>query len=155
MEFHPCGRNSRNGNHVIRLRVIFYAEPQYVGNLLTKSAPLPNNLTSSTTTATENEISKLHLEDGEETYSFSSSSSTSNRESNSTSLQQSTSNSLVVEELPKSCPDFESMGACWCSYDEIISGTMKLRGNEPKKWIKYLEEGGQIFPLSLLIERKD
>lgn len=57
-----------------------------------------------------------------------------------------------MQQLPKSSPDFESVGACWCSYEEIQS-QIKLRGNEPKKWSKYLIEGGLIYPLSFLIEK--
>ena len=38
-----------------------------------------------------------------------------------------------MKQLPKSSPDFESAGACWCSYEEI-QNKIKLRGNEPKKW---------------------
>eukprot|EP01033_Poteriospumella_lacustris_P000130 gene130-81_t len=41
-----------------------------------------------------------------------------------------------LQQLPKSRPDFESAGACWCSYEEIQGGHVKLRGNEPQKWSK-------------------
>lgn len=41
-----------------------------------------------------------------------------------------------LQQLPKSRPDFESAGACWCSYEEIQGGHVKLRGNEPRKWSK-------------------
>jgi 8-oxo-dGTP pyrophosphatase MutT (NUDIX family) len=40
-----------------------------------------------------------------------------------------------VMQLPKSSPDFESAGACWCSYDQILRG-MKLRGKEPVQWAR-------------------
>ena len=56
-----------------------------------------------------------------------------------------------LNQLPKSCPDFESAGACWSSYESIMN-RLKLRGKEPRKWAKYLEEGGQVHPLSLLVE---
>mmetsp|Transcript_14580 Transcript_14580/g.21977 ORF Transcript_14580/g.21977 Transcript_14580/m.21977 type:complete len:351 (+) Transcript_14580:100-1152(+) len=59
---------------------------------------------------------------------------------------------IDASQVPKSIPDFESAGACWCSYQQIMSG-LKLRGSEPKQWASYLENGGQIFPLSLLKER--
>lgn len=42
-----------------------------------------------------------------------------------------------LNQLPKSSPDFESAGACWCSYDQIIRG-LKLRGREPLQWIRYV-----------------
>lgn len=41
-----------------------------------------------------------------------------------------------LRQLPKSCPDFESVGACWCTYEEIARGQLKLRGNEPRRWCK-------------------
>lgn len=41
-----------------------------------------------------------------------------------------------LKQMPKSRPDFESAGACWCSYEEIHKGEVKLRGNEPRKWSK-------------------
>jgi 8-oxo-dGTP pyrophosphatase MutT (NUDIX family) len=37
------------------------------------------------------------------------------------------------DQLPKSIPNFESAGACWCSEEEINSG-LRLRGKEPKQW---------------------
>jgi 8-oxo-dGTP pyrophosphatase MutT (NUDIX family) len=57
-----------------------------------------------------------------------------------------------LRQLPKSRPDFESAGACWASFEEIQSNRVKLRGAEPRKWAKYLEDGGMVFPLSLLQE---
>lgn len=72
LEYNPIGINKRSYNYVVRLRVIFYAEPS--------------------------------LEIG-------------------------------VNQLPKSSPNYESAGACWCTYDEI-QNQLKLRGNEPKKWTK-------------------
>lgn len=39
-------------------------------------------------------------------------------------------------QMPKSRPDFESAGACWCSLEEIQNNTVKLRGSEPRKWSK-------------------
>ena len=58
-----------------------------------------------------------------------------------------------LSQLPKSTPDFESAGASWASYESIMN-TLKLRGREPQIWSKYLEEGGQVYPLSLLVEKK-
>lgn len=57
-----------------------------------------------------------------------------------------------LEQLPKSVPDFESAGACWCTAEEIL-GKIKLRGGEPRRWVKYLQEGGAVYPLALLEER--
>jgi hypothetical protein len=37
-------------------------------------------------------------------------------------------------QLPKSSPDFESLGASWCSYEDMH--TLKLRGREPLIWAK-------------------
>lgn len=59
---------------------------------------------------------------------------------------------LGLTQLPKSVPDFESAGACWCSAEEILS-KIKLRGGEPRRWVKHLQEGGAIYPLALLEER--
>lgn len=59
---------------------------------------------------------------------------------------------LGLTQLPKSIPDFESAGACWCSAEEILGG-IKLRGSEPKRWVKYLRDGGVVHPLGLLEER--
>lgn len=54
---------------------------------------------------------------------------------------------------PKSSPDYESAGAVWCSYQDLVGGQIRLRGSEPARWAKYLEEGGAIYPLSLLMEK--
>jgi 8-oxo-dGTP pyrophosphatase MutT (NUDIX family) len=70
IEYNPCGTHWRNNNNLVRMRVIFYAEP----------SPLKG-----------------------------------------------------MQQLPKSSPDFESVGACWCSYEEIQT-MIKLRGGEPQKW---------------------
>lgn len=72
MEYNPVGIYKRNNNYLVRMRVIFYAEPS--------------------------------LDKG-------------------------------MQQLPKSSPDYESAGACWCSYEEIQQ-SIKLRGSEPKKWSK-------------------
>jgi 8-oxo-dGTP pyrophosphatase MutT (NUDIX family) len=59
--------------------------------------------------------------------------------------------STSLDKFPKCIPDYESAGACWCSYEDIWSG-MRLRGDEPRIFSKYLEEGGTIYPLSILNE---
>jgi hypothetical protein len=40
-----------------------------------------------------------------------------------------------LSQLPKSIPDFESAGACWCSLEQIEGG-LKLRGSEPRQWCR-------------------
>lgn len=56
----------------------------------------------------------------------------------------------------KSVPDYESVQAVWTSYeelhDDIKAGKKHLRGKEPYKWFKYIEDGGAVYPLSLLYE---
>eukprot|EP00386_Alphamonas_edax_P005048 GDKI01015868.1.p1 GENE.GDKI01015868.1~~GDKI01015868.1.p1 ORF type:complete len:429 (-),score=101.69 GDKI01015868.1:37-1203(-) len=49
---------------------------------------------------------------------------------------------------PKTLPDYESAGAVWASAEEISS--LPLRGNEPKVWVEYLKQGGDIYPMSVL-----
>jgi len=72
LEYNAVGIYKRNNNNLVRMRIIFYAEPS--------------------------------IEKG-------------------------------MKQLPKSRPDYESVGACWCSYEEI-QNNIKLRGPEPKKWTK-------------------
>ena len=56
----------------------------------------------------------------------------------------------------KSIPDYESLRAIWITNEEMLAdikkGKKKLRGSEPYKWFKYVEEGGASYPLSLLEE---
>lgn len=57
-----------------------------------------------------------------------------------------------LHSYPKSCPDFESAGAAWCSIEQMER--IKLRGSEPLQWARYLaSSSGTIYPLSLLKER--
>jgi len=58
---------------------------------------------------------------------------------------------LDPAQLPKSVPDYESAGAAWATPDEVAS--LRLRGPEPLQWCKYLSEGGQVYPLSILDDR--
>lgn len=88
MEYNPAGFDRHKNSYLVRMRVIFYAEPT----------------------------------------------------------------AAALWQLPKSRPDFESVGACWCSVEDICGGKLKLRGSEPRRWCKYLAEGGNIYPLSLLSE---
>jgi hypothetical protein len=55
-----------------------------------------------------------------------------------------------VSQLPKSIPDYESVGATWIHYNDLSSGTIPLRGSEPLKWSRYLLSGGTIYPLAVL-----
>eukprot|EP01133_Synstelium_polycarpum_P007325 gene7325-8529_t len=55
---------------------------------------------------------------------------------------------LNEDQLPKSIPDYESVGAAYVSLQEL--DRMQLRGKEPKMWMRYLDNGGQIYPISLL-----
>lgn len=51
---------------------------------------------------------------------------------------------------PKGVPDFESVGAAWCTAEEVEQGLLPLRGQEPKTWLPYVARGGAVFPLSVL-----
>lgn len=42
--------------------------------------------------------------------------------------------------LPKSRPDFESAGACWCSAEDLLEGGLRLRGGEPRHWARLVEQ---------------
>ena len=59
---------------------------------------------------------------------------------------------LNLSQKPKSLPDFESVGATWMTKEEIDS--LPLRGSEPQKWSSYLENGGLIFPMSILVSER-
>jgi ADP-ribose pyrophosphatase YjhB (NUDIX family) len=49
---------------------------------------------------------------------------------------------------PKAIADEHSLEARWFTADEIA--TLPLRGREPLAIARYLDDGGQVFPLSLL-----
>eukprot|EP01132_Coremiostelium_polycephalum_P003993 gene3993-4994_t len=51
-------------------------------------------------------------------------------------------------QIPKTIPDYESLGASYVSFNEL--SMLKLRGREPLLWFGYLEKGGAILPLSSL-----
>ncbi len=51
---------------------------------------------------------------------------------------------------PKGVPCYESVGAAWATVDEVQSGALPLRGQEPRVWLPYVAKGGAVFPLSLL-----
>ena len=52
------------------------------------------------------------------------------------------------EQLPKTTPDYESAGACWVTYQDLTD--VRLRSTSVKHWVKYVLDGNQIYPLSLL-----
>ena len=54
------------------------------------------------------------------------------------------------DQVLKSIPDYESVGACWVPVSTILSGELPLRGKEPVQWARYFQEGGVVYPLSLL-----
>lgn len=54
-------------------------------------------------------------------------------------------------QLPKSIPDYESVGAAWVPYEEIQK--IRLRGSEPLNFCGHVYEGKLIHPLSLLDDR--
>ena len=61
---------------------------------------------------------------------------------------------------PKTIPDAESKGAAWLSLTQLeeksrIPPPEGLRGKELLEWAKYIENGGQIFPLHVLAEEHD
>lgn len=59
------------------------------------------------------------------------------------------------KQVPKSIPDDESLGAAWLTLPELEAKQnwpppKGLRGPELLQWASYIENGGTIYPLSLL-----
>ena len=55
---------------------------------------------------------------------------------------------------PKTTPDFESVGACWATADDILANSsIRWRGDDPQRAIRHLLAGKPIVPLSFLSER--
>ena len=52
------------------------------------------------------------------------------------------------DDMAKTVPDFESVGAAWVSAEEIQ--TLPLRSDEPLEWFKYIAAGGRVHPLAVL-----
>lgn len=50
----------------------------------------------------------------------------------------------------KTFPDFESVGACWVSIDDLNRDDIEWRGDEPHEWFRYVANGGLIAPLETL-----
>lgn len=55
---------------------------------------------------------------------------------------------LDCEQLPKSIPDYESVGATWCRADQVEA--LPLRGPEPVVYFSYIATGKPVYPLDLL-----
>jgi 8-oxo-dGTP pyrophosphatase MutT (NUDIX family) len=49
---------------------------------------------------------------------------------------------------PKTEPDEESLGARWVSLDELAA--LPLRGDEVRELFSYVQDGGPVYPLSVL-----
>jgi 8-oxo-dGTP pyrophosphatase MutT (NUDIX family) len=61
---------------------------------------------------------------------------------------------------PKSVPDEESLSAKWLSLDEIrakqaLMPPVGMRGPELHLWARYIEQGGPIYPLSILSNKEN
>ena len=53
------------------------------------------------------------------------------------------------EPPPKTVPDYESAGACWVTYEDLLS--VRVRSNSVKHWVKYVLDGNTVYPLSFLM----
>ncbi len=58
---------------------------------------------------------------------------------------------VTPNQLPKSIPDYESVGAAWVPFEEMQA--LRLRGSEPLTFCGHVFEGKEIYPLSLLDDR--
>lgn len=56
------------------------------------------------------------------------------------------------DQVPKSEPDDESMGAAYLTVEEMqaLGAKRKLRGREPLEWAEFIVAGGRAAPLSIL-----
>lgn len=55
---------------------------------------------------------------------------------------------IDCEQLPKSIPDYESVGATWCTADQVSA--LPLRGPEPTIYFDYVASGKPVYPLDLV-----
>lgn len=55
---------------------------------------------------------------------------------------------IDCDQLPKSIPDYESVGATWCHADQVDS--LPLRGPEPVIYFSHIASGKPIYPLELI-----
>lgn len=53
-------------------------------------------------------------------------------------------------ETCKTFPDFESVGACWVSIEDLSNPNIMWRGSEPYDWFTYVSKGGHIAPMDML-----
>ena len=58
-----------------------------------------------------------------------------------------------AEVSPKSAPDEESLGAGWFSLDELDD--LVLRGAEVREILRYVQDGGTIYPLTVIRREGD
>ena len=58
------------------------------------------------------------------------------------------------KQVPKQIADKESLKAEYFTLNEIIALKNKWRGPELYEWANYLEKGGKIHPLSILVEKQ-
>lgn len=56
------------------------------------------------------------------------------------------------DQVEKTVPDYESVGACWLSYDELKG--VRLRGSEPLVFFKHVLAGKHVSPMSVLRDRE-
>mmetsp|Transcript_52086 Transcript_52086/g.156298 ORF Transcript_52086/g.156298 Transcript_52086/m.156298 type:complete len:449 (-) Transcript_52086:107-1453(-) len=54
----------------------------------------------------------------------------------------------------KTLPDYESCGASWVRFDEVLHGCIPLRSAEPYTWVKYLRNKGTVHSLDVLSDRE-
>lgn len=55
---------------------------------------------------------------------------------------------IDCDQLPKSIPDYESVGATWCRADQVEA--LPLRGPEPVIYFSHIASGKPIYPLDLI-----
>lgn len=62
----------------------------------------------------------------------------------------------VRDDAPcKTYPDFESVGACWVSLEDLKDRNLQWRGREPHDWFTYVAMGGMIPPITMLTREGD
>lgn len=55
---------------------------------------------------------------------------------------------IDCDQLPKSIPDYESVGATWCPADQVAA--LPLRGPEPVDYFSHIASGKPVYPLDLI-----
>ena len=56
----------------------------------------------------------------------------------------------IDETPPKSMPDSESLGAAWVSIADLTQ--FALRGPEVEELLRYVDDGGAVYPLTVLAQ---